>query len=240
MLNNQSNINNNNNNSSSSRRIRRCSKLASSMLLPLLLLASAALLQCSNAVEFTFDLADNVEDCFYEEIQRNTSAYFEFQVSAGGQLDVDVVLKDPQNQVIYSLERATFDSHQFTAETTGVYTACFSNKFSAFSHKIVYVDFQVGEEPALPGVDEHATVLTQMETSSQAIHKALNEILDAQTHHRLREAQGRKRAEDINQRVTVWASLETAVLILIGFAQILILRNFFTDRKPSQTHYGRL
>lgn len=242
MLNNQSNINNNSNNisNSSSRRIRR-GKLASSMLpLPLLLLASAALLQCSNAVEFTFDLADNVEDCFYEEIKRNTSAYFEFQVSAGGQLDVDVVLKDPQNQVIYSLERATFDSHQFTAETTGVYTACFSNKFSAFSHKIVYVDFQVGEEPALPGVDEHATVLTQMETSSQAIHKALNEILDAQTHHRLREAQGRKRAEDINQRVTIWASLETAVLILIGFAQILILRNFFTDRKPSQTHYGRL
>ncbi|KAH8396086.1 hypothetical protein KR222_003084 [Zaprionus bogoriensis] len=213
------------------------------MLLPqllLLLLASAALLQRSEAVEFTFDLADNVEDCFYEEIKRNTSAYFEFQVSAGGQLDVDVVLKDPQNQVIYSLERATFDSHQFTAETTGVYTACFSNKFSAFSHKIVYVDFQVGEEPALPGVDEHATVLTQMETSSQAIHKALNEILDAQTHHRLREAQGRKRAEDINQRVTIWSSLETAVLILIGFAQILILRNFFTDRKPSQTHYGRL
>ncbi|KAH8275718.1 hypothetical protein KR044_005932, partial [Drosophila immigrans] len=199
-----------------------------------------ALLQCSKAVEFTFDLADNAEDCFYEEIKRNTSAYFEFQVSAGGQLDVDVVLKDPNNQVIYSLDRATFDSHQFTAETTGVYTACFSNKFSAFSHKIVYVDFQVGEEQALPGVDEHATVLTQMETSSQAIHKGLNDILDAQTHHRLREAQGFKRAELINQRVMVWASLETASMVLIGIVQILILRNFFTDRKPSQTRYERL
>ncbi|XP_062138125.1 transmembrane emp24 domain-containing protein 7 [Drosophila sulfurigaster albostrigata] len=198
------------------------------------------LLQCSNAVEFTFDLADNAEDCFYEEIKRNTSAYFEFQVSAGGQLDVDVVLKDPNNQIIYSLDRATFDSHQFTAETTGVYTACFSNKFSAFSHKIVYVDFQVGEEQALPGVDEHATVLTQMETSSQAIHKGLNDILDAQTHHRLREAQGFKRAELINQRVMVWASLETASVVLIGLVQILILRNFFTDRKPSQTRYERL
>ncbi|KAH8387707.1 hypothetical protein KR093_009005 [Drosophila rubida] len=198
------------------------------------------LLQCSNAVEFTFDLADNAEDCFYEEIKRNTSAYFEFQVSAGGQLDVDVVLKDPNNQIIYSLDRATFDSHQFTAETTGVYTACFSNKFSAFSHKIVYVDFQVGEEQALPGVDEHATVLTQMETSSQAIHKGLNDILDAQTHHRLREAQGFKRAELINQRVMVWASLETASVVLIGVLQILILRNFFTDRKPSQSRYERL
>ncbi|TDG41138.1 hypothetical protein AWZ03_012436 [Drosophila navojoa] len=204
------------------------------------LVALMALLQGSAAVEFTFDLADNAEDCFYEEIKRNTSAYFEFQVSAGGQQDVDVTLKDPQNKIIYSLERATFDSHQFTAEITGVYTACFSNKFSAFSHKIVYVDFQVGDEPSLPGVDEHATVLTQMETSAQAIHKALNDILDAQTHHRLREAQGRKRAEDINQRVMVWASLETASVILIGLVQILVLRNFFTDRKPSQARYGRL
>ncbi|XP_060665169.1 transmembrane emp24 domain-containing protein 7 [Drosophila nasuta] len=211
-----------------------------SMINAIVLLGLLTLLQCSNAVEFTFDLADNAEDCFYEEIKRNTSAYFEFQVSAGGQLDVDVVLKDPNNQIIYSLDRATFDSHQFTAETTGVYTACFSNKFSAFSHKIVYVDFQVGEEQALPGVDEHATVLTQMETSSQAIHKGLNDILDAQTHHRLREAQGFKRAELINQRVMVWASLETASVVLIGLVQILILRNFFTDRKPSQTRYERL
>ncbi|KAH8292708.1 hypothetical protein KR018_003231 [Drosophila ironensis] len=209
-----------------------------------LLLGLALLLgplaQLGAGVEFTFDLADNAEDCFYEEIKRNTSAYFEFQVSAGGQLDVDVYLKDPQGKVIYKQDKATFDSHQFVAETSGVYTACFSNQFSAFSHKIVYVDFQVGEEPALPGVDEHATVLTQMETSSQAIHKGLNDILDAQTHHRLREAQGRKRAEDLNQRVMVWSSLETAAVVLIGIVQILVLRNFFTDRKPSQAHYGRL
>ncbi|XP_037937396.1 transmembrane emp24 domain-containing protein 3 [Teleopsis dalmanni] len=193
-----------------------------------------------NAVEFTFDLADGAEDCFYEEIKRNTSAYLEFQVSAGGQLDVDVTLKDPQNRIIYTQQRATFDSHQFVAETSGVYTACFSNEFSTFAHKFVYVDFQVGEEHPLPGVDEHATVLTQMETSSQAIHKSLNDILDAQTHHRLREAQGRKRAEELNERVMWWSSMETAAVLVIGIVQIIVLRNFFTDRKPSQTHYPRL
>lgn len=35
--------------------------------------------------------------------------------------------------------------------------ACFSNEFSTFSHKLVYVDFQVGDERALPGIDDHAT-----------------------------------------------------------------------------------
>ncbi|EDW00268.1 transmembrane emp24 domain-containing protein 3 [Drosophila grimshawi] len=238
MRDNQSkNCNTSSSSSNSSRNSSRNNKWTTLMCLSLSL---SFLVSCSEAVEFTFDLADNAEDCFYEEINRNTSAYFEFQVSAGGQLDVDVVLKDPNNQIIYSMDRATFDSHQFTAEMKGVYTACFSNKFSAFSHKIVYVDFQVGEEPALPGVDEHATVLTQMETSSQAIHKALNDILDAQTHHRLREAQGRKRAEDLNQRVMLWSSVETAAVVLIGLLQILVLRNFFTDRKPSQTQYARL
>lgn len=206
----------------------------------IILIVVCFLTKLSHCVEFTFELADNSEDCFYEEIKRNTSAYLEFQVSAGGQLDVDVTLKDPQNRVIYEQKRATFDSHQFTAETTGIYTACFSNKFSSFAHKFVYVDFQVGDEPALPGIDEHATVLTQMETSSQAIHKSLNEILDAQTHHRLREAQGRKRAEELNERVWWYSSIETAAVLLIGIGQIFVLRNFFTDRKPSQAHYGRL
>lgn len=192
------------------------------------------------AVEFTFDLADGAEDCFYEEIKRNTTAYLEFQVSAGGQLDVDVTLKDPQGRIIYEQQKATFDSHQFVTEAAGIYQACFSNKFSTFSHKFVYVDFQVGDEPALPGVEEHATVLTQMETSSQAIHKSLNDILDAQTHHRLRESQGRKRAEELNERVMWWSCVETGAVLLIGIGQILVLRNFFTDRKPNQQRYNRL
>jgi len=191
-----------------------------------------------NSVEFTFDLADNAEDCFYEEVRKNQSASLEFQVSAGGQLDVDVSLKDPQNRVIYTQERATFDSYQFVAEATGIYAACFSNKFSSFSHKLVYVDFQVGEEAALPGIDEHATVLTQMEASSQTIHKSLNQILDAQTHHRLRESQGRKRAEILNERVMVWSLFETFCMCLIGAFQVIVVRNFFRERKPSQ--YRRL
>ena len=62
------------------------------------------------------------------------------------------------------------------------------------------MDFSAGEETPLPGIDEHAGVLTQMESSAQEIHKSLNAILDFQTHHRLQEAQGRKRAEDLNER----------------------------------------
>jgi p24 family protein gamma-3 len=36
-----------------------------------------------------------------------------------------------------------YDSFQWKAERSGEYVACFSNEFSTFSHKLVYIDFQV-------------------------------------------------------------------------------------------------
>ena len=52
-----------------------------------------------------------------------------------------------------------------------MYAACFSNEFSTFSHKLIYMDFSLSDDqnPALPGVDEHATVLTQMELTAQEV-----------------------------------------------------------------------
>jgi hypothetical protein len=45
---------------------------------------------------------------------------------------------------------------------------------------------------------------------------------DYQTHHRLREATARKRAEDLNERVTYWSLGQTAVVVLIGVGQVYI------------------
>jgi hypothetical protein len=73
---------------------------------------------------------------------------------------------------------------------------------------------------------------SQMESSAQEIHRNLNRILDYQTHHRLREAQGRKRAEDLNDRVLWWSIQETIAIIVTSVGQVLILKNFFTERKP--------
>lgn len=72
-----------------------------------------------------------------------------------------------------------------------------------------------------------------MESSAQDIHKSLSSILDYQTHHRLREAQGRKRAEELNERVLWWSIMETLAVITIAFAQVFVLKNFFTDKKPN-------
>ncbi|XP_053677874.1 transmembrane emp24 domain-containing protein 7 [Anopheles nili] len=203
----------------------------------ILLISLCLLIPTANSVELTFELPENARECFHEEIQKNQTATLEFQVVSGGKYDVDVTLESPTSEVIYRQIKTQFDSHQFVAAASGIYTACFSNEFSTFSHKIVYMDFQVGEEQPLPGIEEHATVLTQLQHSSQEIHKGLNAILDYQTHHRLREAQGRKRAEDLNERVLWWSLMETVAVLVIAIGQVLVLRNFFSEKKPSQMNY---
>lgn len=85
-----------------------------------------------------------------------------FQVVTGGQYDIDVTLEAPNKEIIYRQVKTQFDSHTFTAAMSGEYKACFSNEFSTFSHKLVYMDFQVGDEDSLPGLEEHVTVMTQV------------------------------------------------------------------------------
>ncbi|WAR29253.1 TMED7-like protein [Mya arenaria] len=72
-----------------------------------------------------------------------------------------------------------------------------------------------------------------METAGQALHDNLNEVLDDQTHFKLRETQGRAFAEDLNGRVMAWSIGETVVVLLIGIGQVLVLRSFFTEKKTS-------
>lgn len=67
------------------------------------------------------------------------------------------------------------------------------------------------------------------------VHENLNSVLDFQTHHRLMEAKGRKRAEEINETVLYWAIGESIAIVGIALAQVLILKNFFGDKHAIRT-----
>jgi hypothetical protein len=60
----------------------------------------------------------------------------------------------------------------------------------------------------------------QLESSAEGIHDRLKRIDDLQTHHRLREATGRKRAEDLNERVMWWSIGQTALVLICGIGQV--------------------
>ncbi|KAL7074584.1 hypothetical protein ACQ4LE_006253 [Meloidogyne hapla] len=186
----------------------------------------------SNASELTFELPDNADQCFFEDLKKGIDNVLEYQVVTGGQYDVDVVLEDPNGIVLYKELRKQLDSYSYKTEVDGAYKVCFSNEFSTFSHKVIYMDWQVGE-PEFKGmpVPRVGSSMTQMDRSIGTIADRLRIVDDYQTHHRLREATGRKRGEDLSERVTYWSLGQTAVIVLIGVGQVLILRSFFSDRK---------
>lgn len=76
---------------------------------------------------------------------------------------MDCYVEDPNGKTIYQETKKQYDSFTHHTELKGVYTFCFGNEFSTFSHKIVYFDFQVGDEPPiLPDMNNRVTALTQV------------------------------------------------------------------------------
>ncbi|KAF5905127.1 transmembrane emp24 domain-containing protein 3-like [Clarias magur] len=168
-----------------------------------------------SGTELTFELPDNEKQCFYEEIEEGVTFHVDYQVIAGGNYDVDCFVTDPLNNALYDERKKQYDSFTHTTAMKGVYKVCFSNEFSTFSHKIVYLDFRAGEqERLLPGMSS-PTALTQIESTCLSIHEILKVVADTQTKYRLREAQDRLRAEDLNLRVSFW-SIGEAVIICVS------------------------
>lgn len=78
----------------------------------------------------------------------------------------------------------------------------------------------------------HLSMLSlQMETSAQNTHEYLESIIDFQTHHRMRETQGRAHAENLNEVVQMWALVLSAVIFFTGLGQVIVLRSFFTEKR---------
>ncbi|XP_073239278.1 transmembrane emp24 domain-containing protein 7-like [Porites lutea] len=187
--------------------------------------------QCT---ELTFELEDNARQCFYEDLKKDVKGTLEFQVISGGNYDVDVILYDESGKPLYTVQKKQYDSYSFTAQSEGVYKFCFSNEFSTFSHKVVYFDFQAGDEtPLTKEMGAHHTALTQMETACVTIHEDLKIATDYQTHHRLRESQGRDMAEYLNERIQWWSIGEACLILSVGICQVVILRRFFAEKRST-------
>ena len=138
----------------------------------------------SHTVQLTFELPDNEIQCFYEHVNKGMNTVVEFQVVTGGNYDVDMTMKSPNGKVIYKDQKKQYDSVKHAAQEEGIYEVCFSNEFSTFTHKIVFIDWTVGDEEPMINPASPQKALTFMETSAQSIHEKVNEVLDMQTHYR--------------------------------------------------------
>ncbi|XP_078097134.1 transmembrane emp24 domain-containing protein 3-like [Mustelus asterias] len=202
------------------------------MFLPLLMLLLPSVL--ANYTDLTFELPDKEIQCFHEEMQKDDQFTFAFQVIAGGHYDVDCFIEDPTRRQIYRKHKVQHDTISEKAEISGIYSFCFGNQFSTFTHKKVYFHLEVGDMPPLfPNTEIKDAPLTQLESSCISIYYALNIVVKLQTQQRVQASIDRLHAEDISTHIIYWASSETLILFLVTVGQVIILKRFFTDKRAN-------
>uniref|UniRef100_A0A663MXL4 Transmembrane p24 trafficking protein 7 n=1 Tax=Athene cunicularia TaxID=194338 RepID=A0A663MXL4_ATHCN len=110
----------------------------------------------------------------------------------------------------------------------GTYKFCFSNEFSTFTHKTVYFDFQVGEDPPLFPSENRVTALTQVKLAEMC-----NECTTCCEFN-----YSSYRAEDLNTRVAYWSIGEAIILLVVSIGQVFLLKSFFSDKRTTTTRVG--
>jgi len=84
------------------------------------------------------------------------------QVIEGGNYDVDVIISS-RHGTLYKEQKKQYDQYSWKAEDDGEYRFCFSNEFSTVTHKIVYFDFQAGDDDPLRQPSKNPlTAMTQV------------------------------------------------------------------------------
>lgn len=63
---------------------------------------------------------------------------------------------------------------------------CFSNQFSTFTEKTIFISFDSGKKnQILEQIEHNENEMTFMETTANEIHDYLENIIDFQTHYKL-------------------------------------------------------
>jgi protein ERP2 len=98
-------------------------------------------------IELTVLIPANNRECFHQILETGKTIEIEYEVLAGGDLDINYWFYSPTNRILQS-DFKKRDGHQtIKLEETGEYRFCLDNSFSRFSQKQVYFSLRpVNEE----------------------------------------------------------------------------------------------
>ncbi|KAF6029868.1 TMED2 [Bugula neritina] len=195
----------------------------------ILLALSLALL--SNAYFINIDASS--EECFFEEVVKDTSLTLTFEVAEGGFLDIDVNVMGPHGESLWSKERESNGKFTIKANADGAYKYCFGNKMSSMTPKMVMFTMETGEKHVIledegKDGDESHNKLAQ---AVRSLSEALLGVKHEQEFMEVRERVHRSINDNTNSRVVLWAFFEALVLVAMVLGQIYYLKRFFEVRR---------
>lgn len=184
------------------------------------------------------------DECFFEEVRiGGQKLFFHFEVTGGGQLDIDAMVTGPEGELIWSAEKEHEDRILFKAGNAGQYKFCLSNKMSTVTQKTVAFSIQVSESAGrgggrgggVPagggsGINGGGGV-DPVERMSQQLADGLQELRNEQQYLKTRERIHRDTVESTNSRILVYSVAELSLIIGVGVVQLWYLKSCFDKRR---------
>ncbi|NXK01491.1 TMED1 protein, partial [Corythaixoides concolor] len=137
----------------------------------------------------------------------------------------------------------------------GDYQLCFDNSFSTISEKLVFFelifdsaqDEEEEEEEEEEGDEGDAWVeaaepqetldvkMEDIKESIETMRSRLERSIQMQTLLRAFEARDRNLQESNLSRVNFWSAVNLAVVVVVAFLQVRLLKSLFEDRRTTRT-----
>ncbi len=97
-------------------------------------------------IELTVLIPASQRECFHQILETGKTVEIEYEVLAGGDVDINYWFYSPSNRVLQS-DFKKRDGHQtLKLEETGEYRFCFDNSVSRFNQKQVYFSLRLINE----------------------------------------------------------------------------------------------
>lgn len=198
------------------------------MFLAMVLILASFCISLSQA--YTMVIPRRGQECFYEELKVKDRLITTFEVMAGGMLDINVRVVDPQGDVVYEQEREKEGIFQFRALQQGSYMICFSNAMSTMTSKTISFNIYTGN-----GLhrfqNANAGHLQPLDAIVSELNDNVNGLRDAYSYLRTRLMTSALTAESSLSRVWIWGLVNIALaLAALVLRTVFIVRPFQTAR----------
>lgn len=171
--------------------------------------------------------------CVSKYVKSDQHLYFQFQVVAGGKLDIDTFIYDAAGRQIKEFVLQTTGDFDLIGDAQNDhYKFCFSNEMARFTPK--WVEFTV-RRGQLAGPDGGGAIadskhIDPIEQKISHLRHSIDSLHDAQQRLKVAEKDHRATIEDSNERILLWAVFEVVAFFAMGIFQIFFLKRFL-ERK---------
>ncbi|XP_064611881.1 transmembrane emp24 domain-containing protein 5-like [Liolophura sinensis] len=181
--------------------------------------------------DLRFEVGAGEMECFYQNMPKLAQVYFSFEVLRGGDRNVDVIITDPNSEIIAKHLWKTEGTSEYTVRTEGVYQICIDNTFSRFTSKLVYlylVTFVAEQwEKYAKEVQDISFTMENFTTSLTSVQKSISTMFRFQANTRMEIVRDWYLVMGNMKYVRYWSIAQCVVIVTSAVAQVYFLRKLF-------------